>query len=52
MEDSPNVTRAISYDLYNGQPGYQKDIDFAANPDVESFLIKDEQVEFRIIPDK
>jgi hypothetical protein len=38
-----NYARAISYDLYRGQTGYLKDIDFDANPDVESYLIKDEQ---------
>jgi YD repeat-containing protein len=38
-----NFARAISYDLYRGQTGYLKDIDFDANPDVESYLIKDEQ---------
>lgn len=42
-EDTFNYTRTCAYDLYRGQTGYQKDIDFVADPDVESFLIKDEQ---------
>jgi len=29
-EDGADVTRAISYDLFNGQTGYQKDINFDA----------------------
>jgi YD repeat-containing protein len=37
------VTRTLSYDLFRGQIGYLKDIDFVSNPDEESYLIKDEQ---------
>jgi hypothetical protein len=37
------VTRTIAYDLFRGQTGYLKDIDFVSNPDEESYLIKDEQ---------
>jgi hypothetical protein len=33
----------IGYDLFRGQTGYLKDIDFVSNPDEESYLIKDEQ---------
>jgi len=47
--DGTDVTREISYDLYRGVTGYQKDIDFDADPDVESYLVKDEQGTIRAV---
>src|SRR3989337_447693 len=40
--DPNDVTRSIGYDLYRGSTGYLKDIDFEDDPDVESYLIKDD----------
>ena len=41
--DGYTVTRTIEYDLFRGQTGYLKGLDFESNPDEEAFLIKDEQ---------
>jgi len=36
-QHSKGLSKQTAYDMYNGQTGYQQDIDF------EAFLIKDEQ---------
>jgi YD repeat-containing protein len=47
--DGDDVTRDIAYDLYKGETGYLKDIDFNSNPDEEGYLIKDAQGSVRAI---
>src|SRR3990172_2447340 len=47
--DPNDVTRSIGYDLYRGSTGYLKDIDFEDDPDVESYLIKDDQGTIRSV---
>jgi RHS repeat-associated protein len=47
--DGDDVTRDIAYDLYKGQTGYLKDIDFNSNPDEAGYLIKDAQGSIRAI---
>jgi len=47
--DGYDVTREIAYDLFSGQAGYLKDIDFESDPDNEGYLIKDAQGTVRAI---
>ncbi len=43
------VSRDIAYDLYVGETGYLKDIDFNSDPDEEGYLVKDAQGSVRAI---
>ena len=47
--DGEDVTRTIAYDLYLGETGYLKDIDFNSEPDEEGYLVKDAQGSIRAI---
>jgi len=47
--DGYDITREIAYDLFSGQAGYLKDIDFDSDPDNEGYLIKDAQGTVRAI---
>ncbi len=48
-KDGAVVSRDIAYDLYVGETGYLKDIDFNSNPDEEGYLVKDAQGSVRAI---
>ncbi|MBU1023047.1 hypothetical protein KKB99_02065 [bacterium] len=43
------VSRTLAYDLYVGETGYLKDIDFNSDPDEEGYLVKDAQGSVRAI---